>query len=459
MASTADVQEHLTSFKSWFASASRVTVAYSGGLDSHVLLHALASWLEPGHLQALHINHQLSPQADSWQAHCAEICANLQVAFISRKITVSTSGSLETAAREARYRVFVETLRKGELLLLAHHANDQAETVLFRLMRRHGARGLAGMPVSRPLGAGRLLRPLLGLKREALRDYALHYRLQWVEDESNVSLQHDRNYLRHRVMPVLTQRWPDLVERINTAADRCRTAADLSDTLARADLSELLPRDERLGWSVDMTRLLALNSERRGNVLHYLVRDKALKTCSAAVVAEVERSLYGAACDANPQVAWSGGSWRRYRQRLYLLPPVKGGEGVMANLTSVDLAWPEAQSLLLPDGGRLYASKAQGAGLAARFEGGLHVRFRRGGERCRPANRSASAPLKKLFQEAGLEPWLRERVPLVYAGDELAAVGDLWINRGFEARESEPGFRLHWHLSQSASPVKPDMVA
>ncbi|MEX2367214.1 MAG: tRNA lysidine(34) synthetase TilS, partial [Pseudohongiellaceae bacterium] len=191
---------------------SNIWVAYSGGMDSHVLLHLMVRLLpsQERRLRALHINHGISPHAADWQSHCQQTCSDLGIPFQAVSVSLDADGtdSLETRARKARYRVFADRLGPGDYLFLAHHLDDQIETMLFRLLRGTGLKGLAGMPVSRPLGAGQLYRPLLALARDELEQYAIEHRLQWIEDDSNARADYDRNYLRLKVLPLLEKRWP-----------------------------------------------------------------------------------------------------------------------------------------------------------------------------------------------------------------------------------------------------------
>lgn len=427
--------------------ASRIFVAYSGGLDSHVLLHALVAWLGPQRVTAIHVNHQLSPDADRWASHCRQICAGLGVNCLSEKVNVVASASLENAARQARYAVFAGVLGNADVLALAHHADDQAETVLYRLLRRSGPRGLAGMPMTRPLGSGTLLRPLLNIERDLLRQYAEAEQLVWIDDETNLSLRHDRNLLRHRVIPQIKVRWPDYAARISASADLSRQAEGLNEDLARIDLNQLAQRDERYGRSVLIAPLVALGRVRQANVLRFLARLDGHAAPGHQSLYEVLDSLLAARQDANPVVHWSGGEWRRFRQRLYLLPTPMATAGIGVDKSAENRRpWTVTEPFGLANGSRLVARSAVGQGLATRLCEHLTVAFRSGGERCQPAGRAGSASLKKLFQEYALEPWLRASVPLVYRGDELVAVGDLWVCEGFQALQGEPGYVLRWRF-------------
>jgi tRNA(Ile)-lysidine synthase len=421
--------------------ATRILIAYSGGMDSHVLLHLLWRRRGPESLLAVHVNHGLSPQANHWETHCRRTCDALGIACHSEQVTVVPGPhGLEASARDARYGVFKRQLEHGDLLVLGHHADDQAETLLYRLLRT----GIpAGMPVARPLGRGWLLRPLLGVPRGSLRDYAQRHHLDWIEDESNARLDFDRNYLRHRVLPVLTARWPDAVARLRRVADQSRAAADLGRDLAAIDLAGLDERPERVGRSLSLAGLAKLATHRQRNLLrHWQLPEATGEEPGARVLDALFRDLIGAAPDAAPLVEWSGGQWRRFRNRLYLLPP---HWGAAPSRDRGPWPWSPEMPLELPDGAHFSAQPALGQGLRVTLPGArLSVRYRSGGERVHPQGRGASNTLKRVLQEQALEPWLRDRVPLIERDGELVAVGDLFVCRPVAAGVGEPGWLPEW---------------
>jgi tRNA(Ile)-lysidine synthase len=359
---------------------------------------------------------------------------------------VPDEASPENAARKARYQVFSAQLGENEILLLAHHADDQAETVLYRLLRRSGPRGLAGMPRSRRVGRATLMRPFLALDRHTLVGYAQEKSLIWVEDESNFTEAYDRNFLRNKIVPTLRSRWPDYAARLGATAFLCQQTESLTEDLARIDLGNLVPRDERTGWSIEIPPFLLLSHARKINVLRYFARIHALQPMGYRVTEEVLCTLLKAANDRNPLVRWPGGEWRRFRHRLYLGPSVATDK----NDTSLPAwHWAIEETLVLIDGATLAAVPVVGQGLAAKYCDNLTVAFRRGGERCQPNGRRGSAGLKKLFQEHAVESWLRSQVPLVCAAGKLIAVGDLWVCQGFEAGAGEKGYLIQWRHTTS----------
>lgn len=424
------------------SSARRCYLGYSGGLDSHVLLHALQPLLP--NLSAVHINHQLSPHAGQWAAHCAGVCAGLGVPLVSETVTLKPSGGgTEEAARRARYQVFERLLGEGDVLLLAHHRDDQVETVLYRLLRGAGPGGLAGIPERRPLGKGNLLRPLLGVSRQELRDYAIAEGLAWVEDESNADLHFDRNFIRHKVIDKVAERWPDYRKRLARSAALCGEASDLLAELAAQDLATLDERDERLGTSVAIDFLSKFHRSRQANLLRYWIGARGYPLPGhrplATLLGQLEQTV------AAMQIDWPGCTARKYRNRLYLLSPLPS----LQPLTQ-PLAWQPETPLTLPDGSVLSATSVSGEGLLIPKGTSIQVSFRRGGERCTPVGRSGSNTLKTLFQEVGLEPWLRPRVPLLYSGGQLLAVGDLWVCEPFAATAGQSGYQLSWRYTRNS---------
>ncbi len=431
----------------------RLWVALSGGLDSVVLLHALVQLRLSTPITALHINHQISPHAADWQQHCAAVCASWGVEYVAQTVVVEPrGGGLEEAARAARYAVFETHVRNGDYLLTAHHADDQAETLLLRLLRGSGPRGLAAMARQRPLGQGTILRPLLDVKRSALESYAVAHQLIWVEDDSNTDTHYDRNYLRHNVMPSLVLRWPDYTRRWQQSAQACAESEELLQELAAEDLMRAVPRPERQGGSLALAVLREMSRARRHNLLRYWFRQQRYAVPELVHLQQIDFQLIHGRVDAEGEVRWGNVSVQRFRDRLYAMPSLvltpaqeqshPGGWHLTGKTEECVLS---ASSLLTFE----YCSSAATVSCLRLDITQVELRWRSGGERCRPAGRAHSQTLKKLLQEHGLEPWWREQVPLVYVDDQLAAVGDLWVCADFVAAPGAPGYRLHWHIRQN----------
>ncbi|NIR30656.1 MAG: tRNA lysidine(34) synthetase TilS [Gammaproteobacteria bacterium] len=420
---------------------SRYRVAFSGGPDSHALLHAMASLrgVLDVPLAAAHVHHGLHAQARQWEVHCGRVCRDLDIDLVVLHVDARpTAGeSPEATARRARYEALGERLGAGEILLTAHHRDDQAETVLLQLLRGAGPPGLAGMPVLSPLGRGWLARPLLGTSRAALRAYGQREGLDPVWDPSNIDQRYSRNFLRERVMETLRGRWPGVTRTLARAGAQQAEAARLLHDLAAVDLGAA--RGSHPGTLL-CSALRALPEARRRNALRAWLRERGLAPPTTAQMQHVMEDVLGARSDAQPVARWPGVEIRRYRDRLYASSPLS------AHDPAIVLTWDLSTPLALPGGGALEGEDANGRGLsvAASAPPAVEVRFRQGGERCRPAGRGHTHALKKLLQEAAVPPWQRDRLPLVYVGGRLAAVGDLWVCESFRAGPGEPGKILHW---------------
>ena len=424
---------------------SRWVIACSGGLDSTVLLHLLAKKVPPPQrkpLHVVHINHKLSANADRWQAHCESLASTLNIPLTVRKVAVKNSGQgIESAARSARYRVFADFLTMGDCLLLGHHRDDQAETVLLRLFRGSGAQGLAAIPVRRSLKFGQLLRPLLGISRQQLVDYAIKENLTWVDDESNASVTFDRNFLRLQVIPLIEQRWPKVKRQLARTATLMRQAKVLQSEVASEDLAQMDESTERCGYSVSIAKLRKLSSVRTDNLLRHWITSHNHSLPNYRQLLQLKKQLWQVDQSRKDfTVRWANTELRSFQGRLYLQSIMKDSQAPVESLS-----WNMSQSIILPDGGCLSAEPTVGSGLLI-GDKQCQIRWRNGGERCRPLGRRHSQTLKKLFQEYSLEAWLRDRAPLIYLDGELAAVADLWICDGFAAMGDECGVQLRWRL-------------
>jgi tRNA(Ile)-lysidine synthase len=423
------------------SAVSRFLVAYSGGCDSHVLLHAAARMAKRGiaqSLHAVHIDHGLHASSAEWARHCAAVCAELAVPFTLLQVDArpGTGESPEAAARRARYRALTGLMKPGDCLLTAHHQDDQAETLLLQLLRGGGPHGLAGMPAVIAFAAGLHARPLLAFPRDALRRYAQEHALRWVDDPSNIDSGFDRNYLRNHVLPALRERWPAAARVLARGAGHQAEAAQLLDVLAAEDLR----RCEAADHTLRISALLELDTVRQRNLLRYWLKSLGFNLPDTVRLAQVQQDVLHAAEDRSPEVDWEGVTVRRYRDHLYASTPC-----VPAEVDTV-LPWNLTRTLPLPDGGSLVAVPAHGRGVKSALcpGGAVTVRYRRGGESCQIARRGVSRPLKKLLQEAGVPPWERERIPLIYVGDQLAAVAGYWVCAPYLADEDEEGIAFEW---------------
>ncbi|MEX2489311.1 MAG: tRNA lysidine(34) synthetase TilS [Pseudomonadales bacterium] len=390
----------------------RLVIGYSGGLDSHVLLH-LASRAGTGlPVQALHINHGLAGEADAWQRHCKRTCSNLDIPFEAIQVYVdTTAGSLEDKARNARFDAFEQFLERGDLLLLAHHLDDQIETLFFYLFRGSSIFGVKGMPPERALGRGQLYRPLLNVSRADLSVYAEKHDLRWIEDASNTDVGPDRNYLRHKVIPVIKARWQNLDSVLLRAIQRDAEMMQLIDYYGDCDLEAVMSPD----GGVFVGALRDMPATRSKNIIRSWVRRLNLPWPGDSMLEETLTSLIHAEEGAMPLLTWQGIELHRFKDRLYLTRKLEDhdiSQSVRMNPgETIDIA-----------GGTLSAEKVKGQGLCIDESTELTVKFRQGGERIKL---SKTRTLKNLYQELSVPPWLRQRLPLVYLDEELVAVAGL----------------------------------
>lgn len=415
---------------------SRWLLAFSGGIDSTVLLHALANAgeSERARITAVHVNHGLHPDADHWQEHCRDFAETLGVAYLYREVNVDDGRKigLEAAAREARYAVLQTLVEPGDCVLSAHHEEDQAETLLLNLMRGSGVAGLAGIGAVQPFASGKLVRPLLGVPAEDIEDYAKRHALSWIDDPSNVDTRFDRNFLRREIMPMLARRWPAVSARLRQSADLASEASDLLKDLADIDLAAAGSPGR-----LDLEVVQALSPARQRNLLRQAISLGGLPPPPATRLYQAIHELIPARADAQPLVSWPGVEVRRYRDHLYILPAMAA-----VPQEPLEALLPERSVDLGPGLGKLALEPNVDGGVAAGLASdGLRVCYRHGGEEIRPAGRGHTQKLKKLMQQEGIVPWMRERLPLLYSGDKLVAVADLWIAAECTGKA---GFGVSW---------------
>lgn len=417
-------------------------IAYSGGLDSTVLLYAMARLRDTGagwSISAVHVHHGLQPEADAWPGHCERLCSDLGISLevLSVNASPGQGESPEAAARDARYKALATLVGEGQALLTGHHLDDQAETLLLQLMRGGGLPGLAAMPAELPFSDGLLIRPLLGFSRDELAQYALDNKIAWVEDSSNGNVRFDRNFVRHQILPELRSRWPSVVQTVSRSAGHMAEAASLLDELAGSDLESILDRN---GCFIDINGLRRLTEARQRNLLRYWLRMNGLAVPSQMQMQHILSDVLNSRPAATPCVNWSGVEIRRYRDRLYALP-----SPAQHNVTR-HIPWDLSGPLSIPGVGSIRPSLVQGQGLLASLKGmeDLEIRFRRGGESIRPARRGHHHDLKKLFQEAGIPSWIRDRTPILYQHEKVVAVAGLCVCEPFQVGRDEQGLMLEW---------------
>ncbi|MBC3775164.1 tRNA lysidine(34) synthetase TilS [Pseudomonas sp. SWRI99] len=406
-------------------------IAFSGGLDSTVLLHLLATLAKTESLPALsaiHIHHGLQAAADAWPQHCQAVCDAWGVPLQVQRVRVQPGASLERAARDARYAVFSSLTQTNEVLLTGQHRDDQAETLLFRLLRGAGVRGLGGMPSQRPVGQGVLVRPLLDVGRAELERYAQAHQLRWIEDPSNQDQRFSRNFLRQRIMPAVTERWPQAQASLSRTAAHLREAQGLLDELARIDLAQAETAHE-FDWlgvpSLALAPLAALSAARQRNALsHWL---EPLTRLPDTDHWSGWTHLRDAAQDAAPVWRLADGELHRGAGRLWWL------SGDWLQVPAIGGEWQApASALRLPGNGRvMFCGQPP--------QGPLRIAYRQGGEVLRLTDRG-HRDLKRLLNERAVPGFLRGRLPLLLRGDELLAVANL---AGLDG-DTHDNWKLHW---------------
>tara|TARA_R110000868_G_scaffold84822_6_gene238969 strand:- start:42988 stop:44244 length:1257 start_codon:yes stop_codon:yes gene_type:complete len=400
--------------------ANRIIIAYSGGIDSHVLLQLVANDPELQQIKkiAVHIHHGLSPNADDWSEHCEMVCNDLSIDYQSIVVAVDSDNgqSPEAAAREARYQALRSIMQTDDILLTAHHQDDQAETLLLQLFRGAGIKGLAAMPEQTDFSNGSLVRPLLNSSRTDIEAYAKQHKLNWIEDESNAEINFDRNYLRHEIMPLLTKRWPAVAQNITRSAKHCAeadmTLKELTQQLFQFNNNSLVkPYDQFVQGMLDTTLVQQYPRNQQKLIVRSWLQQCDLPLPSTAQLNAVLDEVIAAKEDAEPLVEWQGAQIRRYQSQLYAMQP----------LPTMDIsqvyAWPNVNEPL-----HLPYMTLDDSLLANAELNNVSVRFRQGGERFHPFNRDKSQTLKKLMQEWQIPSFLRDYVPLIYVDEKLTAV-------------------------------------
>lgn len=412
----------------------QLLVGFSGGLDSTVLLHRLKCWRdrEPDvQLRAIHIHHGLSPRAEEWVAHCEAMCAAWAIPLLVERVTLAEERlGIEAQARKARYAAFAGALRTGEALVTAQHLDDQCETFMLALKRGSGPAGLSAMPERSEFAGTTLLRPLLGETRASLEAWAREHQLSWIEDESNQDDSYDRNFLRLRVLPLLSERWPHFADATARSAMLCAEQESLLDELLSEELSDLISEDGALA----IAPLEAISPARRAALLRRWLATHHAAMPSRAMLSRIWDEVAQAREDASPCVHLSGYEVRRYKGKLWWVK-------YSPSLTDVVLHWtsPEAPLILPRDTGSVSLMPTghvrlpkPGEPVSVRFKAGglLHIVGRNGGRK-----------LKKIWQEYNVPPWLRDTTPLLFYGETLIAAAGVFIT---EEGWTEEGASFEW---------------
>ncbi len=433
---------------------SQFVMAFSGGLDSSVLLHLLAhdNNFRSRIRSVLHVNHQLHPDADTWAQHCAQFCAALNLPFEAIKVDVKRNdgNGLEAAARAARYSAFDQRLKTNEVLVAAHHRDDQVETVFLKLLRGAGEAGLAGMRTLRVHNSGLLWRPLLETSRASLLDYANAHQITWIDDPSNLSSHHDRNFLRHEILPKIRTRWPAADNAVAHSAQLLAHRSIRNHEQTRQALANARTIDPHV---LLLDHLREMHEFELGDVIRAWCDELKFNYPNHQIIARIQPELINASEDAQPLLEWPGAQLHRYRNQLVLHAPMQVGACSWQAALFVD------QKLELPNqqGSLLISTKTESqAGLnpyqidplqqafQACVETGFTVRFRVGGESISLAENRPSQYLKNLLQASGIPPWQRDCIPLIFCQQNLVAVGDYFVDSSWKKWLTQHALRLQW---------------
>jgi len=413
---------------------SSILVGLSGGVDSVVLLHLLcklslrASW----QLSALHVHHGISPNADQWSDFCAELCTSLQIPLSIEHVDIAPlrSHGIEAAARKLRHAAFAK--QQCDFVALAHHADDQAETLLLQLLRGAGLRGVSAMPqLSRSYAGPSMVRPLLHCSRLEIISYAAVHQLKWIEDESNADEFYPRNFLRHRVMPVLEEKFPAYRSTLSRSAAHFAEASMLLDELAEQDAVQAI--DE---GTLAVSVLRKLSHQRGKNLLRFFLNTKGVQMPQALRLDDMLHQLCDAREDAAVCISCGEHEIRRYLDRVFVQISLGDFDRntVLEWKGETALDWPALKAQL-----RFTRTHGQGISLEKLQREPVTFRMRQGGESLRPEVRASTRSLKNLLQEHHIPPWQRPRIPLLYSGDELVWAAGVAIDADYQAHGNESG--------------------
>ncbi|MGP1924766.1 MAG: tRNA lysidine(34) synthetase TilS [Arsenophonus sp. NEOnobi-MAG3] len=420
-------------------STRRILLSFSGGLDSTVLLHALVSLRQTTvpnlKIRAVFIHHGLNDKADDWASHCQKVCFDWQVEFYSQHVYIDPAKKgIEAAARDARYHVFRKILLPEEIIVTAQHLDDQAETFLLALKRGSGPAGLSSMPISIPFADTYLIRPLLSFSRQQLILYAQKKSLSWIEDDSNQDQRYDRNFLRLTIMPHFNQRWPYFSLAVARSASLCAEQEALLNELLKDYLSQLIIAEGAL----QLDALVSYSEIKRNAILRRWLSLHRILMPSRVQLKQIWQDVICARPDAEPQFILANNNViRRFKQQLWLLPQFN-------DLTKICLAWQLPAAIKLPDSLGVLIITDHGTQFRAPLSNEkVTIRFGLKGN-IKIIGRQHTRRSKKLWQELGVAPWLRDRTPLIYYNDELIAAVGVFITQSGQCIQGQPELKVKW---------------
>jgi tRNA(Ile)-lysidine synthase len=445
-----------------------ILVAYSGGVDSQVLLDCLFVLKSAkkiyNPLYACHVNHGLSKNALQWQQFAQQQCQQRNVALTVCSVNINRKNqqSLEELARDARYKALINTAEQQKLsnalIMTGHHQEDQSETFLLALKRGSGLKGLSAMASSSAINSHLLARPLLNCSRDSIINYANEQQLTWIEDESNNDIHFDRNFLRQVIIPKLKQRWPSITRTISRSSEHCRDGQLLLDELAQNDLYACcLAKSKQNEQALSISQLAKLSSLRFNNVLRYFIASQGYKMPSREQLKQVLLQLH-AKEDKSPCITMGKYSLRRFQDALFLTPIFTDLSTFSTGIDLTLLRAGKVQTMSLPDELGLLqieliythkeTTKESILMLLPDTVENITITFRHKNPHCLPDYRQHSRPLKKILQELNIAPWQRKRIPFVYFDNELAAALGRFVCKAFSVKSAlktdQPMIKINW---------------
>jgi len=439
----------------------KIIIAYSGGVDSQVLLVALATLKQREQLSnnivVCHVNHGLSPNADSWQAFAQQQCDRYSLPLITRKLQLKKQPqqSLEAIARDARYQVLIQASIEPAFIVTGHHLNDQTETFLLALKRGSGLKGLSAMPENSVLAQHNLLRPLLSVSRDEILSYAQQHELSWIEDESNTDEHYDRNFLRHQIIPALSERWPSINKTIARSARHCFEAQQLLNELAEQDLTVCQTAPDKLS----IVKLNSLSEARLKNLLRHFLANHQLLMPTGQQLAQICQQL-NANNDKSPVIQLANCCLRRFQHELYLTHIYQDISSWQHTIDVDTLATEPSVSVALPDqlGAVSISTNSNTSNTDTTWQTAIKqpnvrqlvtIRFGHNNPTCLPEYRQHSRSLKKVLQELAIPPWQRKRLPFIFYDDELVAVVGHFVCQGYLADNADSDYFISWQSELS----------
>tara|TARA_B100000674_G_scaffold287851_1_gene238362 strand:- start:116019 stop:117335 length:1317 start_codon:yes stop_codon:yes gene_type:complete len=414
-------------------------VSFSGGLDSHVLLHSIKTISKEINLpiRVIHLNHNLHQESDIHENHCKEVCSSFGFPFLSFQLDLKgdSKKGLEAFAREKRYSVIADNLKKNEMLLLAHHRDDQVETLFLQLLRGSGVAGLSGMPKVRNWRGGWQARPLLNYSKDNLRDYGIKNQLKWVEDPSNKNQNFDRNYIRGTLLPIVKKRWKSYDKTVNRSISHISNALILSDEVGNDDLKLCLKSHNCL--SIKSLKKLSFN--RRCNAIRFWIKESDKPVPNTKRLLEINQTLLNATFKSSPRVDWGNNSICSYRDSLWITDRERDER------PKDMFSWPNQDRISLPKGQFLERTPSN-FGIPKKIwdENRIRIGWRSEGLKCKILGRYGTRSFKKICQELEIPPWNRNHIPLIFIDNEIAAVADYFFCEHIALSEANRCFKIYW---------------